>query len=64
MKELLSKGFWRDVKQTFDQAREGSPPTAPAVPAGVVKPDAILFDMDGVLYNADRPIAGAAEAVA
>jgi ribonucleotide monophosphatase NagD (HAD superfamily) len=23
----------------------------------------ILFDMDGVLYNSDRPIAGAAEAV-
>ncbi len=25
MKELLTKKFWRDVKRTFDQAREESP---------------------------------------
>jgi hypothetical protein len=25
MKELLTKKFWRDVKKTFDEAREESP---------------------------------------
>ena len=25
MKELLTKKFWRDVKRTFDEAREESP---------------------------------------
>ena len=75
MKELLRKNFWRDVKRTFDEAREGSqepqnPPniSRPAVaigtaPATGVEPRGILFDMDGVLYDADRPIAGAAETV-
>ena len=79
MKELLSKSFWRDVKHTFDQAREGSAPSssgsqdnaripaetadAGSVKAGDVKCRAILFDMDGVLYDADRPIPGAAETI-
>jgi HAD superfamily hydrolase (TIGR01458 family) len=76
MKLLLSKNFWRDVKRTFDEAREGSPQSSPnetnaSAPAGVtaaVQPATIelrgvLFDMDGVLYDADRPIAGAAEPV-
>ena len=26
MKELLTKKFWRDVKKTFDQARDETPP--------------------------------------
>ena len=75
MKELLRKKFWRDVKRTFDEAREGSPEphsspniSMPAVATGIapaagVEPRGILFDMDGVLYDADRPIAGAAETV-
>jgi HAD superfamily hydrolase (TIGR01458 family) len=75
MKELLRKHFWRDVKRTFDEAREGPPEpqstpniSAPAVATGAapdarVEPRGILFDMDGVLYDADQPIAGAAEAV-
>ena len=28
MKEILTKKFWRDVKKTFDQAREESPNVA------------------------------------
>jgi hypothetical protein len=73
VKELLRKNFWRDVKRTFDEAREGpqepqSTPSTPAVatgtaPAAGVEPRGILFDLDGVLYDADRPIAGAAETV-
>jgi phospholysine phosphohistidine inorganic pyrophosphate phosphatase len=75
MKELLTKNFWRDVKRTFDEAREGSPnpPTKPDVtaPAGAaatvqatrVETRGVLFDMDGVVYDANRPIAGAAETV-
>jgi HAD superfamily hydrolase (TIGR01458 family) len=79
MKELISKGFWREVKHTFDEAREGSNPSSAKTPrntdvsggagvAGMVQAASvewrgILFDMDGVLYDADRPIAGAAEAV-
>jgi len=27
MKELLSTKFWRGVKKTFDEAREGTPST-------------------------------------
>ena len=72
MKELLRKNFWRDVKRTFDEAREGSPEpqstpeiSTPAVAgtasAARLEPRGILFDMDGVLYDADRAIAGAAE---
>src|SRR5690242_15667293 len=30
---------------------------------GIPKARAILFDMDGVLYNSEEPIAGAAEAL-
>jgi hypothetical protein len=26
MKELITKKFWRDVKNTFDEAREGATP--------------------------------------
>ena len=79
MKELLTKTFWRDVKHTFDEAREGSAPRPPnsqsdasvSAPAGTtdtvqsacVGSRGILFDMDGVLYDADRSIAGAAETV-
>src|SRR5215471_3815740 len=79
MKELLTKKFWRDVKHTFDEAREGSAPDSPnsqskanvSAPAGAtgtvqaacVGSSGILFDMDGVLYDADRSIAGAAETV-
>ena len=33
MKELLTKKFWLDVKKTFDEAREESPPKANDVPA-------------------------------
>ena len=28
MKEILTKKFWRDVKKTFDQARQESPNVA------------------------------------
>jgi phospholysine phosphohistidine inorganic pyrophosphate phosphatase len=69
VKELLKKNFWRDVKRIFDEAREGSPEpqgvlsTSAAAPAAGVVPRGILFDMDGVLYDADRLIAGAAETV-
>ena len=43
MKELLTRKFWRDVKRTFEEAREGRPPdpraeiaepAQPAPPAG------------------------------
>jgi hypothetical protein len=36
MKELLTKKFWRDVKKTFDEAREESPSgdSLAASPAG------------------------------
>jgi ribonucleotide monophosphatase NagD (HAD superfamily) len=41
-----------------------SPPSTQAVaPAARVAPRGILFDMDGVLYDADRLIVGAAETV-
>jgi len=79
MKELLTKNFWRDVKRTFDEAREGSAPSSPkpqtstnvsapteatgTVQAASVESRGILFDMDGVLYDAARSIAGAAETV-
>jgi len=76
MKELLTKNFWRDVKRTFDEAQEGpatgsptntnvsAPPGATAkVQATAAELRAILFDMDGVLYDADRSIAGAVETV-
>ena len=79
MKELLTKKFWRDVKHTFDEAREGSAPSSPnsqskanvsaptgaidTVQAACIGSSGILFDMDGVLYDADRLIAGAAETV-
>jgi HAD superfamily hydrolase (TIGR01458 family) len=79
MKELLTKNFWNDVKRTFDEARAGSGPDslkppnitnvsshlegAPTVEAASVEATGILFDMDGVLYDADQPIAGAAETV-
>jgi HAD superfamily hydrolase (TIGR01458 family) len=73
MKEILTKNFWRDVKRTFDEARddvreERAPVAAPPAAAPKAEPDrvlasAILFDMDGVLYDADRPIGGAAETV-
>ena len=65
MKEVLTKSFWRDVKRTFDEAREG-PASALSIPqakAAPVELRAVLFDMDGVLYDADRPIAGAPETV-
>ena len=29
MKELLTKKFWRDVKKTFDEARNESPDRGP-----------------------------------
>jgi phospholysine phosphohistidine inorganic pyrophosphate phosphatase len=79
MKEVLTRQFWRDVKRTFDEAREGPAPGPPAArggtdvsaPAGAIAPvqavtaetRGLLFDMDGVLYDAEQPIAGAAEAV-
>ena len=79
MKELLSKEFWRGVKHTFDDARQESPstspgsedsanPSAPKQVAGPVDtarigPGGILFDMDGVLYEAGRAIDGAVETV-
>jgi len=79
MKELLTKNFWQDVKRTFDEAREESAPVvvkprnttdvsaplgaAPAVAAARVEAKGILFDLDGVVYDADRPIPGAAETV-
>jgi len=79
MKEVFKPGFWRDVKRTFDEAREGRAPNPPdshsdtsvdvlARSAGTAQPgcaglSAILLDMDGVLYDAGRPIAGAADAV-
>jgi HAD superfamily hydrolase (TIGR01458 family) len=70
MKELLTKNFWQDVKRTFDEAREESAPDSakPRSASNVSAPpraeaNAILFDMDGVVYDADRPIDGAADAV-
>ena len=76
MKELLTKKFWRDVKQTFEEAREGPsslpvsganaqplPEAALPMPATSLSAAGIVFDMDGVLYDADRAIAGAAETV-
>jgi len=69
MKELLTKNYWRGLKRTFDEARaESAPDCAPApaiapAEAAPIEPRGVLFDMDGVLYNADQPIPGAAEAV-
>lgn len=33
VKELLTKKFWRGVKKTFDDAREGPPSEIAAAPA-------------------------------
>lgn len=33
MKEVFTKSFWKAVKQTFDEAREGDPPVNNALPA-------------------------------
>lgn len=63
MKELLTKNFWQDVRRTFDEAREGPVTGAPTVETVPVEARGILFDMDGVVYDADRPIGGAAETV-
>jgi ribonucleotide monophosphatase NagD (HAD superfamily) len=78
MKELLTKNFWRDVKRTFDEAREGEAPGSPSqsntsisapaaaaesVKAASVESSGVLLDMDGVLYNAEQSIPGAAESV-
>jgi phospholysine phosphohistidine inorganic pyrophosphate phosphatase len=60
MKEVLSKNFWRDVKRSFDEGREGLPAVAAADAAAL---RAILFDMDGVVYDAGRLIPGAVETI-
>jgi len=33
MNEVFTKKFWRDVKRTFDEAREGAPPEDHAIDA-------------------------------
>lgn len=67
MKELLSKNFWRDVKQAFDDGRDGSNREVAVVPGPGPEAEGevsgVLFDMDGVLYDAGRLIDGAAETV-
>jgi hypothetical protein len=41
MKEVFTKRFWKDVKNTFDQAREDPPPAHNALPTpGEVDPSA------------------------
>jgi hypothetical protein len=33
MKEVFTKGFWKGVKKTFDEAREGAPSEDNAAPS-------------------------------
>ena len=51
MKELLTKRFWRDVKKTFQEAREGAPPknNAAQIPAA---------DKSDVASPSDAPSVG------
>jgi hypothetical protein len=49
MKELLTKKFWRDVKKTFDEAREDTTPRS----AGSTASDRAELKPDGSPPEAD-----------
>ena len=54
MKEVLTRNFWRGVKKTFDEARDGPAPPAPA-PDKVDTPKALPEDQK---ERAEEPAGG------